>query len=118
MSRIRLLYNGDVHSGRSHWHFKAWTNDKLLGEKIILKDGEPTVIPISSDDTNLIKQLYKEIAGFEYISNPKFPSPLDLYIENDLRGSCILQKFWEQNEWISLKRLISDIIDEVGPNQI
>ncbi len=112
MSRRRFLYNGDVGSGLTHWQFKIWRDGDLLGEKIVWQEGQSTVIPLSSSNAELIQRLFAETEGFDYQSIERKPSCVDLFVEDEKMGSCILRDFWEDSRWSVVQGMVLQLLDE------
>lgn len=117
MSRRRFLFNGDVGSGLTHWQFKIWSDGELLGEKIVRLDGVPTVVPLSSSNAELIQQLFDQTDNCDYQNAGRTPSFVDLLIEDDALGTCIVSDFWRDRNWSALQNTVRRLIDEDSPIQ-
>lgn len=115
MSRRRFLFNGDVKSGLTHWQFKIWRDYELIGEKIVRLEGVPTIVPVSSTNTELIQQLFDETDNYDYQNVERRPSHIDLLIEDDTLGMCILSDFWRDRSLGALQKTVLRIIDERNP---
>jgi len=116
MARRRFLFNGDVNRGLPHWQFKVWSDGELLGEKIVRRGDESVVVPLASKDMDLIQRLFAETEGCQFQRTPQKPLHVDLLIEDDTLGCCLLDGFWEDDRWLSVRDIVSELIDEHGPH--
>jgi len=114
MARRRFLFNGDVKRGLPHWQFKVWSDGELLGEKIVRRGDESVVVPLASKDVDLIQRLFDETGSCQFLRTPQKPRHVDLLIEDDALGCCLLDGFWEDDRWRSVRDIVSKLIDEDG----
>ena len=114
MARRRFLFNGDVTSNITHWQFKIWDDGEMLGEKIVNNNGESVVISLKSKNQNLIELLFNETSNYQYSKIEIDPSHIDLLIEDDALGYCIIPMFWQNSNFKNLQNIILQLIEGIG----
>lgn len=113
MKRIRLLFNGDVPNGITHWQMKVSEDGGLVGEKIILKDSGPVVIPLGQADRETARKLFASVVKLEFheFDGSQTGRELCFEVEGESRIS-MMEDFWNNSEAAEVAALVSKLIGE------